>query len=564
MFQLNPTLLNTASLNLEVVGNNITNSGVSGYKSSDFESALAGAVRSSQGAQIKGAKINMSQGSIVASVSPLSMAINGAGFFKVEKIDGSYTYTRDGSFQMDKEGFIINANGDKLIGFPDATTNAQGVLQIDTAKNPPEASTLAKIEMNLPAEETQISAAITFSPTLTSSFNNTTSSVVYDQLGVAKVIQSYYRYEEDKVSTAIATPTVTPTAAGVAGATGAGLFSLVVSSATGLLPGQKITGTGLAANTFIATTWDGVSTTVPITAGTTADFNGTNTISIPAAGHLVIKVADATGLMPGQRITGTGLADNTFIADNYVRGSTTVPITVATTAAFTNTTVITAPSHWEAYIYSDSEQIAQLSLVFNTDGTLNKTLTHSESPVLNTTTNAALATQPTYAWNAALGQLTFTVPAGAGTAMVGLPLDFSDVTKYAGAFTASSTQTDGYPPGALLGISVERDGKILARYGNGQQQVQAQVMLANFKNPNGLEVARDNQFLSTLASGVEDAGAPGQYGTGAIEGSSVEQSNVDLTAEMIKLIAAQRNYQSVAQLIKKQDEVLQTAINIGQ
>lgn len=85
MFQLNPTLLNTASLNLEVVGNNITNSGVSGYKSSDFESALAGAVRSSQGAQIKGAKINMSQGSIVASVSPLSMAINGAGFFKVEK-----------------------------------------------------------------------------------------------------------------------------------------------------------------------------------------------------------------------------------------------------------------------------------------------------------------------------------------------------------------------------------------------------------------------------------------------------------------------------------------------
>jgi flagellar hook protein FlgE len=486
MFQLNPTLLNTASLNLEVVGNNITNSGVSGYKASDFESALAGAVRSSQGAQIKGAKINMSQGSIVASVSPLSMAINGAGFFKVEKIDGSYTYTRDGSFQMDKLGFIINANGDKLIGFPDATTNAQGVLQIDTAKNPPEASTLAKIEMNLPAEETQISAAITFNPSNTSSFNNTTSSIVYDEVGVAKVIQSYYRYEEDKVTTATA-----------------------------------------------------------------------------ASGDTSLTVANATGLMPGQRITGTGIADNTFIANNYVRGSTTVPITVATTAALTGGTV-TAPAHWEAYIYSDSQQIAQLSLMFNSDGTINKTFTHSQSPVLDKTTNLALGTQPTYSWNAAMGQLTFSVPEGSGTAMVGLPLDFSDVTKYAGAFTASSTQTGGYPPGALLGISVERDGKILARYGNGQQQVQAQVMLANFKNPNGLEVARDNQFLSTLASGVEDAGAPGQYGTGAIEGSSVEQSNVDLTGEMIKLIAAQRNYQSVAQLIKKQDEVLQTAINIGQ
>jgi flagellar hook protein FlgE len=486
MFQLNPTLLNTSSLNLEVVGNNITNSGVSGYKSSDFESALAGAVRSSQGAQIKGAKINLSQGSIVASVSPLSMAINGAGFFKVEKIDGSYTYTRDGSFQMDKLGFIINANGDKLIGFPDATTNAQGVLQIDTAKNPPEASLLAKIEMNLPAEETQISDAITFNPTNTSSFNNTTSSIVYDEVGVAKVIQSYYRYEEDKVATATA-----------------------------------------------------------------------------ASGATSLTVVDGTGLMPGQRITGAGIPDNTFIGNTYVRGSTTVPITNATTAALTSATV-TAPAHWEAYIYSDSQQIAQLSLMFNTDGTINKNLTHSQSPVLDKLTNLPLGTQPTYLWNAAMGQLTFSVPAGLGTAMVGLPMDFSDVTKYAGDFTASSTQTGGYPPGALLGISVERDGKILARYGNGQQQVQAQVMLASFKNPNGLEVARDNQFLSTLASGVEDAGAPGQYGTGAIEGSSVEQSNVDLTGEMIKLIAAQRNYQAVAQLIKKQDEVLQTAINIGQ
>jgi flagellar hook protein FlgE len=562
MFQLNPTLLNTASLNLEVVGNNITNSGVTGYKSSDFESALAGAVRSSQGAQIKGAKINMSQGSIVASVSPLSMAINGGGFFKVQKIDGSYTYTRDGSFQMDKLGFIINANGDKLIGFPDAATNAQGVLQIDTAKNPPESSTLATIEMNLPAEETQISAAITFNPANTSSFNNTTSSIVYDELGIAKALQSYYRYEEDKASTAIVTAIAARTATGTAGAN---QTALTVTDTTGLIVGQRITGTGITDNTFI-TAIDTGTKVVTISAGTTTAFTGSTSLTVGqvGAGHLTITVADATGLMPGQRITGTGIADNTFIADDYVRGSTTVPITVATTAAFTGVTTITAPAHWEAYIYSDSEQIAQLSLMFNADGTINKNLTHAESPVLDKTTNLKLGTQPTYSWNAAMGQLIFTVPAGAGTAMVGLPIDFSGVTKYAGDFTASSTQTGGYPPGSLLGISVERDGKILARYGNGQQQVQAQVMLANFKNPNGLEVARDNQFLSTLASGVEDAGAPGQYGTGAIEGSSVEQSNVDLTGEMIKLIAAQRNYQSVAQLIKKQDEVLQTAINIGQ
>ena len=487
MFQLNPTLLNTASLNLEVVGNNITNSGVSGYKSSDFESALAGAVRSSQGAQIKGAKINMSQGSIVASVSPLSMAINGGGFFKVQKIDGSYTYTRDGSFQMDKLGFIINANGDKLIGFPDAATNAQGVLQIDTAKNPPEVSTLAKIEMNLPAEETQISNAITFDSSDTTSFNNTTSSIVYDPVGVAKVIQTYYRYEEEKVKT--------------------------------------------------------------------ANLNSTNIITVTPA--------TLAGLKVGQRVTGSGIPDNTFI-QSINTGNGNIQISKAATS--TGSATITVPTHWEAYIYSNSQEIAKLNFVFNTDGTINKNATHvastSYSKELDLPTPLPVVAA---VWDVAKGQLTFDIPQGlSGEAITALPLDFSDVTKYAGDFTASSTQIDGYPPGSLLGISVERDGKILARYGNGQQQVQAQVMLANFKNPNGLEVARDNQFLSTLASGVEDAGAPGQYGTGAIEGSSVEQSNVDLTGEMIKLIAAQRNYQSVAQLIKKQDEVLQTAINIGQ
>lgn len=481
MFQLNPTLLNTASLNLEVVGNNITNSGVSGYKSSDFESALAGAVRSSQGAQIKGAKINMSQGSIVASVSPLNMAVNGGGFFKVEKIDGSYTYTRDGSFQMDKEGYIVNANGDKLMGFPDATTNAQGVLQIDTAKNPPVASSLAKIEMNLPAEETQIDDAITFDTSDTSSFNNTTSSIVYDPVGVAKVIQTYYRYEEEKIKTATA-----------------------------------------------------------------------------ADGDEALIVTNLDGLKVGQRVTGDNIPDDTFIESiTSVGGVFTVNISQAVDGGAV--TAFTVPTHWEAYIYSDSQEIAQLNLVFNTDGTLNKDDTHVA------TASYVSPTDPTEAsWDIAKGQLTFDVPEGSGEEIFVLPFDFSDVTKYAGDFTASSTQTDGYPPGSLLGISVERDGKILARYGNGQQQVQCQVMLANFKNPNGLEVARDNQFLSTLASGEEEAGAPGQYGTGAIEGSSVEQSNVDLTGEMIKLIAAQRNYQAVAQLIKKQDEVLQTAINIGQ
>ena len=281
-----------------------------------------------------------------------------------------------------------------------------------------------------------------------------------------------------------------------------------------------------------------------------------------------LAVLDATGLKVGQRVTNEenqGIDADTFIT-NIVYGvgnAATVTISNDLNDEWVDDTDITVQSHWEAYVYNGTSELAKLNLFFDADGTLNKALSHVvNADMLDLT-----------AWDSTKGQLTFEIPYEYyldedETQIVvdsfELPLDFSAVTKYAGDFTATSTQTGGYPPGSLLGISVERDGMILARYGNGQQQIQAQVMLANFKNPNGLEVARDNQFLSTLASGDEQAGAPGQYGTGAIEGSSVEQSNVDLTGEMIKLIAAQRNYQAVAQLIKKQDEVLQTAINIGQ
>jgi flagellar hook protein FlgE len=408
------------------------------------------------------------------------MAINGNGFFKVEKIDQSTTYTRDGSFQLDKEGYIINANGDKLIGFLPGAPNAQVVLQIDTEKDPPQVTTSAQIKMNLPAEAIQIADNLTFSPITTGTYNNTTASVVYDPRGVAKVIQSYYRYEDIKTK-------------------------------TGTVAGSVFT---LGAD------------------------------------------VESAGLKVGQRITYEGIEDDTFISS--ISGD---QITVTTAFEGTPTTINVLP-HWEAYVYNGTSEIAKLNLYFGADGTLDKDLTHvADTELLDLD-----------AWTPATGQLTFGVEYSyyeeeGGALTTGnfeLDLDFTNATEFAGDFTALSTQTGGYPPGVLLGISVERDGSILARYGNGQQQTQAQVMLANFKNPNGLEVARDNQFLSTLASGEEQAGTPGQYGTGAIEGSSVEQSNVDLTGEMIKLIAAQRNYQAVAQLIKKQDEVLQTAINIGQ
>lgn len=99
-------------------------------------------------------------------------------------------------------------------------------------------------------------------------------------------------------------------------------------------------------------------------------------------------------------------------------------------------------------------------------------------------------------------------------------------------------------------------------YSNGQTRTVAQIVLADFVNPQGLSPAGDNVWAETVQSGLPLVGAPGSGTLGNLQSSAVEESNVDLTAELVNLITAQRNYQANAQTIKTQDAVLQTLVNL--
>ncbi len=141
-------------------------------------------------------------------------------------------------------------------------------------------------------------------------------------------------------------------------------------------------------------------------------------------------------------------------------------------------------------------------------------------------------------------------------------LDLSKVTQYGAAFAVSSLGQDGYPPGELTGLKVGEDGTITARYSNGQTQSTGRIALADFRNVQGLVPSGGGTWVETTASGQPVQGTAGQGKFGVLRAGALEESNVDLTAELVNMMTAQRAYQANAQTIKTQDQMLQSIVNL--
>lgn len=177
----------------------------------------------------------------------------------------------------------------------------------------------------------------------------------------------------------------------------------------------------------------------------------------------------------------------------------------------------------------------------------------------------------------ASGKLTSVTP-GTGTSLNlsinggtanpnGLPafnveLDFGGLTQFGTKFAVSSLKQDGYTSGALTGINVGRDGSIVASYSNGVTRTEGQMALAAFTNTQGLGSIGNNKWVATADSGPALNGSA-QTGTfGSLQSGALEESNVDLTAELVNMMTAQRSYQANAQTIKTQDQVFSTLVNL--
>ena len=183
--------------------------------------------------------------------------------------------------------------------------------------------------------------------------------------------------------------------------------------------------------------------------------------------------------------------------------------------------------------------------------------------------NAASQTGPTALAFDNTGALTTGMPLGAlgyaltnGAANLSVALDFSGSTQFGSTFGVNRLTQDGYTSGRLSGLSISPDGVVQGRYSNGQSRDLGQVVLTNFANPNGLQSLGGNQWGETASSGQPLVGAPNSGSLGTLQSAAVEESNIDLTAELVNMITSQRNYQANAQSIKTQDQILQTLVNL--
>ena len=126
----------------------------------------------------------------------------------------------------------------------------------------------------------------------------------------------------------------------------------------------------------------------------------------------------------------------------------------------------------------------------------------------------------------------------------------------------SSDLQDGFTAGRLSGIDLDETGVIRASFSNGQSQTLGKVALAQFNNDQGLKQLGNSSFSETLTSGVPLAGESGISDFGIIRSGALENSNVDITKEMVHLITAQRNFQANARSIETNNQLTQTVINI--
>lgn len=202
-FQQGLSGLDAATKNLDIIGNNVANANTVGYKSAaaEFADVFASSVGGDKtqvgiGTSISAVKTNFAQGNITVSNNPLDLAINGQGFYRLDT-QGVISYTRNGQFMLDKQGYIVNSAGDNLSGYAAGSNGVVSTasfqkLQVSTAQVPAQATTNGTVQVNLDAKKGLLPAA-GFLTTDPSTYSDATSLTVFDSLGDQHIMSIYFQ-----------------------------------------------------------------------------------------------------------------------------------------------------------------------------------------------------------------------------------------------------------------------------------------------------------------------------------------------------------------------------------
>ena len=540
--------LNAASADLGVIANNIANASTTGFKKSraefaDVYAASSGSNAIGTGTRLAGVSQQFTQGTVAFTDNSLDLAVNGGGFFTLND-NGSSVYARSGSFQVDRDGYIANNLGQRLTSFiADASgnvTGATGDLQLDTANIAPKETSQVSQAVNLDASATRAYAHNTTSEILlnddTAVTPGTTIQLDGDDATITKATTLVDSYGLEHSANLIFT---NPTDLG--GGTYSWDIELEVDGNTE----QSLVGIEVGVDVAEFSWSDGTGNTVAMTmdtsvAQTVAGGGGTSDLSITNDGR-VQGAFDPTDPNSYNNSTSMTVYDSlgaSHLATSYYRLSGT-------------------PNQWEVHTYLD-------------DTPINSSRQASGEPFIMNFTGDGVLTSISDGSGDAAGDYpvppgiteSLSVDPGNGASNVDVAFNFSEVTQYGADFSVFSLSQDGYTTGRLSGLDISESGVIFARYTNGQAQALGQVALSNFGNPQGLRQLGDTTWGESYDSGPAITGSPGTGSLGLIQSGALEGSNVDISAELVNMITAQRNFQANAQVIRTNDTVTQTIINI--
>jgi len=496
---------------IRVVGDNIANVNSLGFKSqnvvfSDVLSQTVGVTRSNIANQVgNGVRIGQitrdaQQGSIQNTTNPTDMAINGNGMFALkDPASGQLSYTRAGAFFLDKDSNLIDGQGFVTQGW---ATDSAG-LAVGNVTNITFANLAAQAKPT-----TNVLSGV--------SLDSNATPITKIGLDPNNPATFNYKTQVDVFDSLGQTHSVnlyfTKNAANDwqwnAGVDGADVIGGVAGEQ--ILIGDPATTFNVANNVLPVSLPIGTE----ISASTTFSASITLTVGVPGV---------ATALPAGTPV-GSLLGGSVVL---------TAPATPAG-ATITAGNVLTA---------SSSNQ-----LVFGTNGEL--------------VTEVGASIQ--FPWNsAAPSNVTFDFGDATGADAQGITgTGLSGTVQMAGSFATRQMTRDGFTSGFLDKLETDSTGHIFGVFTNGQRRSLFQVALANFPNPNVLSHIGNNLQQATIASGTPVMEKPGNGGMGSITPFGLEQSNVDLAGEFVKLIVIQRGYEANSKTIMTTDQMLSSLMQI--
>lgn len=561
MFGISVSGIKNSQKHIDVTSNNIANTNSYGFKKSraEFADVYANSIYSNSKTASGMGVVNtvvsqqFTQGSLSGDTgNPLDMAIQGNGFFVLKGNDSdSLSFTRNGAFQLDKEGYIVTATGEYLQGWDvndDGTAtsldlNGTKKLQLPSDTGAPQMSTNIGIGVNLPADKKayEVPTNITADPW---GKHNTPGDFTAD-----KIQYGINRKPDGSVS---ATPTddsfkqyfvnFDPKNSSTYQASTSQTIHDSLGGAHTLT--YYMIKMGPDAPNSNNTVWN----VIPFVDGTPVDVAQQG-----KENPVVMTVPNGNSSVSGANYFGFQV---TFEPNGEFKSQ------IPSKIELVNPTVPNPPQGQTGLTNSLREKLFGVPGM-NTPGAGGTPSVGSLGATVFDKTFEAddKGKGPIYKGN---GSLHTSIGQGVDP-LQSLHISFKATQYGSSNFQVTGAPTnDGYATGILTGMSVDENGVIQCEYSNGRLLQIGKVAMADFANTQGLSKIGDTQWKQSISSGEAIAKEANTGSAGSIKGSNLELSNVDLTSELVELITAQRNYQANAQSLQTNNTVMDSILNIRQ